>query len=209
MSSRGVCQTAILDNLLPASRVQNGSREVNPEQRLPSLEDELQADRRPRRDVQELPLINYVSLIHLLSVGAWLGVVMTETLIEVYPYKDRGLYRSTIHFHYWIDLLVELPLVLLLLGSGIVLVFLSSSLDLLHILKIVSGLVPVLACFAGIYVVLRRSAALKAGKKEEDLWDGSRHIVIAVLIGSPFFAISLGLGFWLARGRLLELLAGG
>lgn len=159
--------------------------------------------------MQELPLINYVSLIHLLSVGAWLGVVMTETLIEVYPYKDRGLYRSTIHFHYWIDLLVELPLVLLLLGSGIVLVFLSSSLDLLHILKIVSGLVPVLACFAGIYVVLRRSAALKAGKKEEDLWDGSRHIVIAVLIGSPFFAISLGLGFWLARGRLLELLAGG
>ena len=157
----------------------------------------------------ELPLITYVSLIHLCSVGAWLGVVTTEVLLEVYPHKDRSLYRSTIHFHYWIDLLIELPLVLLLLGSGIVLVFLSASLDLLHVLKITSGLVPVLACLAGIYVVLRRSAALKAGKSEDDLWDGSRHIVIAVLVGAPFFTVSLGLGFWLARARLLELLAGG
>lgn len=49
---------------------------------------------------------------------------------------------------------MELPLVLLLLGSGIVLIFLSASLDLLHILKIASGLIPVLACFTGIYIVV-------------------------------------------------------
>ena len=159
--------------------------------------------------MQELPLINYVSLIHLLSVGAWLGVVMTETLIEVYPYKNRGLHHSTIHFHYWIDLLVELPLVLLLLGSGIVLVFLSTSLDLLHILKIVTGLIPVVACFSGIYIVIRRANALKAGKKEEDLWGGSRNIVIVVLIASPFFGLSFGLGLWLARSRLLDMVTGG
>jgi len=159
--------------------------------------------------MQELPLINYVSMLHLFSVAAWLGVVMTELVIEVYPYKNRGLYLSTIHFHYWIDLFVELPLVLLLLGSGIVLIFLNTNLDLLHILKIISGLIPVLACFVGIYVVINRSRALKAGKKEEDLWGGSRNIVIAVLIASPFFAISLGLGFWLARSRMLELIKGG
>ncbi len=161
--------------------------------------------------MQEIPLVNYVALIHLCSVAAWLGVVMTEVLIEVYPYvnKNGRAYNSTIHFHYWIDLLLELPLVLLLLGSGIVLIFLNQGLDLLHILKIGSGLVPVLACFAGIYVVLRRSAALKAGKKEEELWWGSRNIVIVVLVASPFFALSMGLGVWLARGRLLEMLAAG
>jgi hypothetical protein len=159
--------------------------------------------------MQELPLINYVSMIHLFSVAAWLGVVMTELVIEVYPYRNRGLYLSTIHFHYWIDLFVELPLVLLLLGSGIVLIFLNTNLDLLHVLKIASGLIPVLACFAGIYVVLRRSAALRAGAREEDLWGGSRNIVIAVLIASPFFGLSLGLGFWLARNRLLEMLTVG
>ena len=159
--------------------------------------------------MQELPFINYVSMIHLFSVAAWLGVVMTEVVIEVYPYKNRGFYLSTIHFHYWIDLFVELPVVLLLLGSGIALIFLDMNLDLLHILKITSGLIPVLACFAGIYIVLRRSAALKAGAKEEDLWGGSRNIVIAVLIASPFFGLSLGLGFWLARTRMLEMVAGG
>jgi hypothetical protein len=159
--------------------------------------------------MQELPLINYVSMIHLFSVAAWLGVVMTELVIEVYPYRNRGLHLSTIQFHYWIDLLVELPLVLLLLGSGIVLIFLSSSPDLLHILKIATGLIPVLACLSGIYIVIRRANALKAGKKEEDLWGRSRNIVIMVLIASPFFGLSLGLGFWLARSRLLELLTGG
>ena len=159
--------------------------------------------------MQELPLINYVSMIHLFSVAAWLGVVMTELVIEVYPYKNRGLYLSTIHFHYWIDLLVELPLVLLLLGSGIVLIFLNASLDLLHILKIVTGLIPVVACFSGIYIVIRRAKALKAGKKEEDLWGGSRNIVIVVLIASPFFGLSFGLGLWLARSRLLEMVTGG
>ena len=159
--------------------------------------------------MQELPLINYVSMIHLFSVAAWLGVVMTELVIEVYPYRNRELYLSTIHFHYWIDLLVELPLVLLLLGSGIALIFLKASLDLLHILKIVSGLIPVLACFAGISIVLRRSAALKAGKAVEDLRGGSRQIVIVVLVASPFFGLSLGLGVWLARSRILELISGG
>jgi hypothetical protein len=159
--------------------------------------------------MQELPLINYVSMIHLFSVAAWLGVVMTELVIEVYPYKNRGLYLSTIHFHYWIDLLVELPLVLLLLGSGIVLIFLNASLDLPHILKIVTGLIPVVACFSGICIVIRRANALKAGKKVEDLWGGSRNIVIVVLIASPFFGLSFGLGLWLARSRLLEMVTGG
>lgn len=159
--------------------------------------------------MQDLPLINCVSVIHLFSVAAWLGVVMTELVIEVYPYRNRGLYLSTIHFHYWIDLFVELPVVLLLLGSGIFLVFLNANLDLLHILKVVSGLIPVLACFTGIYIVIRRANALKAGKKEEDLWGGSRNIVIVVLLASPFFGLSLGLGLWLARSRLMEMLTGG
>ena len=66
-----------------------------------------------------------------------------------------------------------------------------------------------LACFTGIYIVLRRSAALKAGKKAEDLRGGSRNIVIVVMVASPFFGISMGLGLWLARSRLLELINGG
>ena len=48
---------------------------------------------------------------------------MTELVIEVYPYKNRGLYLSTIHFHYWIDLLVELPLVLGVIATGVALFF--------------------------------------------------------------------------------------
>ena len=53
-----------------------------------------------------------LAMVHLMMLCLWGGVVATEAVIEVFPFRRRELHPAAISFHYWIDLLVELPLVL-------------------------------------------------------------------------------------------------
>ena len=53
--------------------------------------------------------IEVVSLVHLIVLGFWGGVVATEAVIELYPFRRRAFHRQTITLHYWIDLLAGPP----------------------------------------------------------------------------------------------------
>ena len=64
---------------------------------------------------------NYVVLAHLVLLGVWAGVVAAEAVLELMPRRRPQLHTYTVRAHYWIDLLVELPVILGVTISGMVL----------------------------------------------------------------------------------------
>ncbi|HUT55170.1 MAG TPA: hypothetical protein VM658_17405 [bacterium] len=155
-----------------------------------------------------LPAVNLVSIIHLVLLSLWGGVVATESVIELYPFRNRALHENSIRFHYWIDLLVELPLIAGVVASGVALVVLAWPLTWTHALKIACAAVAVSANLVCIVFVLRRGKSLAAGAPEPELWAATRRIIMCAVIGLPFAAVAAGMGFFLAYHRLLALISG-
>lgn len=58
---------------------------------------------------------------HLVSAAVWLGCILTEAVFErVLLAGDRSSHRALADLHVRVDLLVELPTLLLVLGTGLV-----------------------------------------------------------------------------------------
>lgn len=152
-----------------------------------------------------MPLINLVSIVHLVLLCMWGGVVATEAVLELYPFREKGLHPATVRMHYWIDLLVELPLIVGVVISGTVLVFLAWPLSIWHVLKIVCAGVAVEMNLVCIVMVIRRKQALEAGNDEAGQWRTSKRIVLMAAVGISLAAVAAGLGFWLAHQRLVAL----
>lgn len=150
--------------------------------------------------------VNLVSMVHLILLGLWGGVVATEAVLELYPFRRSELHEHSIRYHYWIDLLVELPLVIGVVASGLVLVTLTWPLGLWAVVKILCAGVAVGANVVCIVLVLRRYASLKAGKGESVLRSETRRILTTAAVGLPFAAAAAILGFWLGYHRLAALL---
>ena len=97
-----------------------------------------------------------LAMVHLMVLSLWGGVVATEAVIEVYPLRRRELHPAAIRFHTWIDLLVELPLVLAVVATGAVLAFTIEPLTTLHWIKIALGSLAVAVNLFCISVVISR-----------------------------------------------------
>lgn len=147
-----------------------------------------------------------VSTLHLILLAVWCGVVATEGVLELYPYRRPDMHQYSIRFHYWIDLLVELPLIIGVLATGTVLVVVTWPATALQVVKICCGLVAVSANLACIVIVLRRKRKLDAKAPDAVLWRSTRRIILCAAAGLPFATAAAGLGFWLGYHRLLELI---
>jgi len=156
--------------------------------------------------MKTLPLINLVSMIHLVVLCLWGGVVATESVLELYPYRRKVLHENSIRYHFWIDLLVELPLILAVIATGMTLVYLAWPLSAAHFIKLGCVSIAVSANLICVYLVVRRKLRLDAGAAEAELWAATRRIVMCAVVGMPFAAVAASLGFWLAYSRLLKLL---
>ncbi len=99
-------------------------------------------------------------LVHLMVLSLWGGVVATEAVIEIMPFRQKDLHPATIRLHYWIDLLVELPLVILVVVTGGTLLYLTEEITRLHVIKVVFGSAAVAVNFFCIVMVLRRARRL-------------------------------------------------
>ena len=152
--------------------------------------------------MSQTPILNVVTLAHLIMLSMWGGVVATEAVIEVYPFRKRDLAEATIRFHYWIDLLVELPLVLAVLATGIASVCLSDHITRLHVVKIAFAGAAIAVNLFCIAVVLRRDRQRLAGATSERLRRASRVVLACFAVGLLFAAVAATLGFSLALTRL-------
>ena len=81
-------------------------------------------------------------LAHLISLGMWLGVVITEVLFE-FAASDAESLRAAARFHYNVDKYGELPILVAVLVTGTMLSVCAWPLTPLHIIKIAVSLVAV------------------------------------------------------------------
>ncbi len=140
-------------------------------------------------------------LVHLVTLALWGGVVATEAVIEILPFRHPELHTATIRMHYWIDLLVELPLVLAVIATGCTLLFLTDEITILHLVKITFGGTAIAINLFCIAIVLRRSSHLKRGN-EAALWQESRIVLACFAAGLLCATVTASLGFRLAITRL-------
>ena len=81
---------------------------------------------------------------HLIVLGMWLGVVITEVLFE-FTSSDAESLRAAARFHYTVDAFGELPILLGVLVTGAILAVRAWPMTPLHFVKIGLSLVAVAA----------------------------------------------------------------
>ncbi len=146
--------------------------------------------------------LNLVAMLHLMVLSLWGGVVATEAVVEVAPFRQKDLHTAAIRFHYWIDLLVELPLVLAVVATGVTLLFLTDPLTPLHYVKLGFGAAAVAINLFCILVVVRRGRRLQLEADDESLWRSSRIVLACFATGLLCAGGAAFLGFRFAFERL-------
>ena len=129
-------------------------------------------------------------VIHLLAVGMWTGLVAAEVILE-WTCREGAAARTAAVVHYWLDILVEAPLVLAVAATGAAL--LAGAWPPAPVLawKVAFGAVPIVSCVWSIILVVQRhrrlddTAALATGRR--------RILLSAVAVGPGLAALYLGL----------------
>lgn len=146
--------------------------------------------------------VGALALAHLVALALWGGVVATEAVVEVFPFRRPELHSAAIRFHYVIDLLVELPLVLAVLATGVALAVTVEPFTSLHLVKIGFGLGAIAVTLFCIAVVLRRARRLRTGSGPDPLWRASRIVLACFVAGLACAAVAAVLGFRFALERI-------
>ncbi len=128
---------------------------------------------------------------HLVVLSAWGGLVAAEGVLEVGARDDEALAHAT-RQHFWLDLLVEAPLLLGVLVTGALLTLRSLPLTSLHALKVGAGLVAVAANVYCVAVVVRRYVA--RADRVAVRRHSARIRLVAPTIGLPFAAVAAYVG---------------
>lgn len=141
---------------------------------------------------------------HLLFLALWGGVVLTEAVIELWGRRREELLRPTVIFHFWIDLLIEAPIILLVILSGLVMLLSLDRLVWLHAFKVGAALIAVSANAYCISQVIRRYRELRAGADSARLLALTRRVFLSAVVGMPLAGVAIGLGFLLTQRRFQE-----
>jgi hypothetical protein len=129
-------------------------------------------------------------LAHLAALASWGGLVAAEGVVELAPRTDDER-RYAAKLHYWMDLVIELPLLGAVLLTGATLAARAWPLSLVGWVKIGAGLV---AIGANLWCVTHVVARHRQGRDAEPLHRHGRAVRIAASVGLPFAAVALYLG---------------
>lgn len=143
-----------------------------------------------------------LALMHLTVLALWGGVVATEAVIEIYPFRHHDMHPASIRLHYWIDLLVEAPLVVAVVITGASLLWLTDTITPLHLVKVGFGGAAVAVNVFCIAVVVRRGRRYASGTEDGLLWTSSRVVLACFAAGLACAAVAATIGFKLALSRL-------
>ncbi len=128
---------------------------------------------------------------HLVALALWGGFVAAEGIVELASRSAEEV-RHAAKLHYWMDVLVEVPLLGAVLVTGSVLALRAWPLSSLLGVKIACGLVAVAAnlwCVA--HVIARHRRADDA----ELLRRHGQRVRLTATIGVPFAVVALYVGF--------------
>ena len=142
------------------------------------------------------------ALMHVIVLALWGGVVLAESVLELYPRGRPEAQTAVIGMHYRIDVFIELPLILLALLTGLWMMVLHWPLSGLHWIKIALALVAVSANLACIVLVIRRQRAWQSGMDAAGLDKLTRWVFGTAMTGMPCAMVAVLLGFYLALVRV-------
>lgn len=131
-------------------------------------------------------------MLHVAAIAFWIGVVGAEFVIERSRAASKPHGYAVAHNHFWIDMLLEVPAVLLVLLTGALLLKDTPMTPLLAV-KVGAGLVAAAANLACVIPVTRRRRAAR----DEALHSVIRHsrsIDRLSALGLPAAALALLLG---------------
>ena len=130
---------------------------------------------------------------HLVALGIWLGVVITEVLFE-FAGSDADSLRAAARFHYNVDKFGELPILVAVLVTGTILAVRAWPLTPLHLIKIAASLIALGCALVCTLWVFRRR-----GIEDADVLLGLRRRIwslaaVAAVFATP--ALYLGLVYF-------------
>jgi hypothetical protein len=132
---------------------------------------------------------------HLMVLGIWLGIVLTEALFE-FSGSDGESLRAAARFHYTVDMFGELPILAAVVVTGVLLVGRVGPLTPLHYVKIGASLVAIASnLICAVWVVQRRSV-----QDLDVLRAYRRKIWATAAVGVLFGTLALALGLVYFRG---------
>ena len=134
--------------------------------------------------------------MHLIFLGLWGGLVLVEMILEFSLRKDRAQKHLIAQMHYRIDLIAEIPILIGVLVSGLLLLNLDSLSSPLYLAKVICGLSPVIINGLCLFPVIKR----KQASDHNDEASMERYTKMVFLaFGTGFFmaAIALGIGMYM------------
>lgn len=133
-------------------------------------------------------------VLHALLAGAWIGTVLVEALFEralLGQGRDKELILARLHWK--VDLLVELPLLVLVATTGAMLLQGRAITGLLAIKLIAAGVAIMANLYCTWLVWQRLHAAEQADWGRFEALDHSQHIFGAVVLAGLIAAAAIGL----------------
>lgn len=102
-----------------------------------------------------------VLLLHIAAIAFWIGVVGAEFVIERSRADNKPHGFAVAHNHFWIDVCLEIPVVLLVLATGLLLLRDTPMTPLLAVKVAAGGFAAVANLVCIVPVTRRRRAAMK------------------------------------------------
>lgn len=134
------------------------------------------------------------AVTHLFLVALWGGVVLAELVLEALAWARRLELRPVAEAHYFIDLFVEIPLLVAVVTTGVVLALKHPALSPWHWVKFAMAAAALLDNVVCVVWVRRRHHA--ATDSERDHWHNRIRMTFA---GIPLGIAAATLGLWLAH----------
>lgn len=131
-----------------------------------------------------------LSIAHLILVSLWGGVVLAETVLELGFQRNTQNLPLLARIHFWIDCLIELPILVGVLVTGIWLA--SQRFPWGHLLQIKMG-AGLIAVFINLYCVTQVIQRYKHRDNPRILQQTTKHISLAGF-GVPFALLAAYLG---------------
>jgi len=127
---------------------------------------------------------------HLFALGMWGGLVAAEGVVELAPRNDEER-RLAARLHYWMDLLIELPILAAVVTTGAMLLGSAWPPSPLVWVKIGAGLLAVAAnLWCVVHVIVRYRQLGDAGALRRH----GRLVRLTATVGLPSAALALFLG---------------
>ena len=131
--------------------------------------------------------------MHLIFLGFWGGLVLVEMILEVSLRKDLVQKHQIAQLHYRIDLYAEVPILMGVLLSGLLLLDLEKFVSTIYLAKVLTGLCPVVINMLCLVPVIKRKHASDRHDIEQ-MEHYTRLVFLAFFVGFAFAMVALVLG---------------